>query len=120
MPEPDELERWLARSLARPERTPDPAFVAAVARAVDAEALFAAQRAALWRGLGRDLAALAAFAAGLFLAALGWGGGARVSPAALAVGVAGLLALWLTLALRAPRGERIITGAFRLPLPTRA
>ncbi|MEA3028749.1 MAG: hypothetical protein QOJ53_1957 [Sphingomonadales bacterium] len=64
----------IAALFAAPERAPDEAFVARVARAVDAERRMAAARVALWRRFGIEIVASAAVIAAFYLL---W----RLSPA---------------------------------------
>jgi hypothetical protein len=63
---PDEFERFLASSLAPPERLPDRRFVAAVQAHVELEARFERQRRQLIGNLAAQMVALFAVSGGLF------------------------------------------------------
>jgi uncharacterized membrane protein YczE len=63
---PDEFERFLASSLAPPERLPDRWFVAAVQARVELEERFARQRRQLIGSFAVQLVALFAVSCGLF------------------------------------------------------
>lgn len=62
----DEFERFLASSLAPPDRLPDRSFVAAVHVRIEVERLLKRQRCQLAASLGSQLIALFAVAAGVW------------------------------------------------------
>jgi hypothetical protein len=109
----DQFDRHLKAALAPPERSPDRKFVLRVQAAIALEERLAGQRASLLRGLGKQIIAVGAVAAGIW-----WVSRAAPVSAWLAQSPAAALAILLTgfAFLVAILGRRPDAGALPPPL----
>ena len=101
----DAFDRFLAQSLAPPERMPDNQFIRRVNQRIQLDTLHRRNRAKMFERLGVEV--LSVMAVGCGLAALGAGAGIADSagniPAVPLVGMVILFGLWVTLVSRQER-----------------
>ena len=103
--ESDEFDRFLAQSLAPPNRVPDQQFMARVSQQIRLDKLRRRARAKMFQRLGVELLSIIAVGAGLLAA----GAGTNIAdstgnvPAAALVGMVILFGFWVTLVSRQQR-----------------
>ena len=105
----DEFDRFLAQSLAPPERMPDPKFVGRVGQQIRLDELRRRSRAKMFERLGIELLSVIAVGCGLMAV----GGGSDIAdsaghvPALALAGMAILFAFWVTVVSR-PTNRKVI------------